>query len=122
MNNKCFCLASLLAISVSNVCAYQVDSFRGFLYLQVKAFDPTLGLPPVHKSPVQPPIVSLDGYTLTFDASCTGCTLRLVNAEGEVEYTTIITSDTLVLPPTLEGEFEIQIIRDNWCFYGYIEL
>ena len=75
-----------------------------------------------NRSPVLIPEVSLDDHTLTFDDSCIGCTLRLVNAEGEVEYTTVITSSTLVLPSTLEGEFEIQIIRDNWCFYGYIEL
>ena len=90
--------------------------------LEVKYDDPTIGGPQPHRTPVQIPDVSLDGHTLTFDASCIGCTLRLVNAEGEVEYTTLITSGTLVLPSTLEGEFEIQIIRDNWCFYGYIEL
>ena len=90
--------------------------------LDVAYNDPTYNQTNPHRSPILIPEVSLDGYTLTFDDSCIGCTLRLVNAEGEVEYTTIITSDTLVLPSTLEGEFEIQIIRDNWCFYGYIEL
>ena len=75
-----------------------------------------------HRSPVQIPEVDLSGYTLTFFDSCVGCTLRIVNAEDEVEYTTIITSDTLVLPSTLEGQYELQIIRDNLCFYGDIEL
>ena len=75
-----------------------------------------------NKSPVQIPEVDLSGYTLTFFDSCVGCTLRIVNAEDEVEYTTIITSDTLVLPSTLVGQYELQIIRDNLCFYGDIEL
>ena len=75
-----------------------------------------------HKSPIQVPEVDLSGYTLTFFDSCVGCTLRIVNAEDEVEYTTVITSDTLVLPSTLVGQYELQIIRDNLCFYGDIEL
>ena len=108
----------LLAISIPllpKVYAAQVP-------LEVGYDDPDAPYQNPNRSPVLVPEVDLDGHTLTFDASCFGCTLRLVNAEGEVEYTTIITSGTLVLPSTLEGEFEIQIIRDNWCFYGYIEL
>lgn len=85
--------------------------------LEVRIFDPTLP-----KSPVQIPIVYITNYTLTFDESCDSCILRLVNDDDEVEYVTVITSNTLILPSTLEGEYEIQIIRDNWCFYGYIEL
>lgn len=123
MNNKSFYLASLLTMSASSVCAYQAQSIGGVaLFLQVRHFDPTPGLPPVHKSPVLPPVVALDDHTLTFDSSCHNCTLRIVNAENEVEYTATITSDTLVLPSTLEGQYELQIIRDNWCFYGDIEL
>lgn len=85
-------------------------------------FDPATGDPDPHKHPVQVPEVDLDGHTLTFYTSCFGSTLRLVNDEDEVVYTTIITSDTLVLPSTLEGEYEIQIIQGQWCFYGWIEL
>ena len=84
--------------------------------------DPQAGQGNPHRSPVQIPEVDLSDYTLTFFDFCVGCTLRIVNAEDEVEYTTIITSDTLVLPSTLEGQYELQIIRDNLCFYGDIEL
>jgi len=83
--------------------------------------DPT-NKPIPHKSPILIPEVDLEGFTLTFFDSCVGCTLRIVNTEDEVEYTTIITSDTLVLPSTLEGQYEIQIIQGEWCFYGDIEL
>lgn len=74
------------------------------------------------RTPIQPPTVYIDEYTLSFDESCNGCTLRIVNAEDEVEYTTIITSGMLVLPSTLEGDYEIQIISGYYCFYGDIEL
>lgn len=92
------------------------------LPFSVRVVDPTIVIGGRPRTPVQIPEVDLSGYTLTFYDSCVGCTLRIVNLEDEVEYTTVITSDTLVLPSTLEGQYELQIIRDNWCFYGDIEL
>ena len=101
--------------SLSNVYAARVQ-------IQVGIVDPTGPFTNPHRSPLLVPEVDLSGYTLTFFDSCVGCTLRIVNTEDEVEYTTIITSDTLVLPSTLEGQYEIQIIQGEWCFYGDIEL
>ena len=68
------------------------------------------------------PEVDIEDYTLTFDDSCLGCELRLVDENDNVVYTTTITSNTLVLPSTLSGEYELQIISGIYCFYGYIEL
>lgn len=127
--NKFFPLALLVAMftllsgvnaKALNRIASSLDS--NFLPLQVRIFDPTIGNFPLPKSPVQIPEVYIEGNALTFDDSCDNCTLRIVNGDDEVEYTTIITSDNLVLPSTLEGEYEIQIIRNNWCFYCDIEL
>ena len=73
------------------------------------------------KSPVEAPIVDLDDHTLYFTTSCVGDTLQLVQ-NGVVVYSTIITSDEVELPTTFEGEFELQIIHDNWLFYGDVEL
>ena len=73
------------------------------------------------KSPVEAPIVDLDDHTLYFTTSCVGDTLQLVQ-NGVVVYSTIISSDEVELPATLEGDFELQIIHDNWLFYGDIEL
>ena len=73
------------------------------------------------KSPLEIPIVDLDDHTLYFTTSCVGDTLQLVQ-NGVVVYSTVIASDEVELPATLEGEFEIQIIHDNWLFYGDIEL
>ena len=114
--NKLFLLAMLVMTLLSLPSS---DAYAARVPLTYE--DPT-NKPIPHKSPILIPEVDLEGFTLTFFDSCVGCTLRIVNAENEVEYTTIITSDTLVLPSTLEGQYELQIIRDNWCFYGDIEL
>ena len=73
------------------------------------------------KSPVEIPIVDLDDHTLYFTTSCVGDTLQLVQ-NGGVVYSTTITSDEVNLPTSLEGDFEIQIIRGSWLFYGDVEL
>ena len=73
------------------------------------------------KSPIQAPIVDLDDHTLYFTTSCVGDTLQLVQNDVVV-YSTVIADDEVDLPETLTGEFEIQIIQDEWLFYGVIEL
>ena len=130
MNKNKFLLLVMLVMMLTtsfNVLANDYDRFtpsltNSYLPLQVKIFDPTIGTFPLPKSPVHIPEVYIEGHALTFDESCDGCTLRIMNAENEVEYTTVITSSTLVLPSTLEGDYEIQIISGNYCFYGDIEL
>ena len=92
------------------------------IHLQVRYDDPLVEQENPHRDPVEAPEVYIEDHTLTFDSSCHNCTLRLVNADNEVEYTTVITSSTLVLPSTLEGTYELQIIQGEWCFYGDIEL
>lgn len=90
--------------------------------LQVEYDDPSHDQDNPNRGPVLIPEVSIDEYTLYFDSSCENCILRLVDEEDEVVYTTVISSGSLVLPSNLSGDYELQIIRDNWCFYGYIEL
>ena len=127
--NKFFSLTVLVMIIASLFCvrsnALNLNGnqmTQSIVPLQVGHVDPTLSNPQPHKSPVQIPEVSLNNYSLTFDASCHGLTLQLVNADDEVEYTTVISSSTLVLPSTLAGEYEIRIICDDYYFYGAIEL
>jgi len=74
-----------------------------------------------HRTPPQAPVVDLDDHTLYFTTSCMGDTLQLVQ-NGVVVYSAVITSDEVELPATLEGDFKLQIIHDNWLFYGDIEL
>ena len=70
------------------------------------------------------PEVDLEGYTLTFYTPCDGCVLRLIDENDVVVYSTVIPTGatSLVLPSYLSGEYEIQIVRGVFCFYGYINL
>ena len=79
---------------------------------------------PIPKAPVQVPSVSLDDHTLYFFTPCDGCTLNLVDENDVVVYTLVIPAGTtsLVLPATLSGNFELQIIRGSYCFWGEITL
>ena len=99
-----------------------VNAVAEVVPLQVGIYDPTYNQNNPQKTPVQPPYVWQDDYTLTFDDSCIGCELRLVDENDNVVYTTTITSNTLVLPSYLSGEYELQIISGIYCFYGFIEL
>lgn len=76
------------------------------------------------KSPVVAPTVYIDGNVLTFETPCDGCVLQLVDEDDDVVYTIVIPAGTttLVLPATLEGTFELQIIDGEWMFYADIEL
>jgi hypothetical protein len=99
-----------------------VSVFAGGVPLQVRIDDPNENKPGGPKEPIQIPEVDIEDYTLTFDDSCLGCELCIVDENDNVVYTTTITSNTLVLPSTLSGEYELQIISGIYCFYGYIEL
>ena len=76
------------------------------------------------RSPILIPNVDIDGYTLTFYTPCNGCVLRLIDENDVVVYSTVIPTGatSLVLPSYLSGDYEIQIVRGNFYFYGYISL
>ena len=114
-----------LASSYSDVMAQVAGNDIGEgIVLYVGIIDPTKPDGPVKRSPIRIPSVSIDGHTLYFNTPCDGCTLRLINEDGEVVYNMIIpeNSSAISLPSFLFGEYEIQIVRDNYCFYGYINL
>ena len=94
------------------------------LILQVMVIDPTISQNPQPKSPVVPPSVSIDDHTLYLYSGCAGATLRVVNALGVAVYTEELyeTTTEVELPETLVGEYELQILRGNFCFYAMIEL
>ena len=114
----------VIAICSLNVSANPVLPFLHPITFNVRGIDPTTPIGNPQRSPIEYPEVGIDGDTLYFFTSCDGCTLRIVNEDGEVEYATVIPTDceSIELPATLEGEYEIQIIRDNYCFYGDIFL
>lgn len=91
--------------------------------LEVTDIDPTNPDKP-HKGPVLVPEVSLDDHTLYFYTPCDGYTLNLVDEYDVVVYTIVIPVGTTswVLPSTLSGEYELQLISGNYCFWGVIIL
>ena len=108
-------LLTLFLIPFVNV---SVDVFASQIKLHVRIVDPTENQPADPKSPVLYPEVSNEDHVLTFDDFCLGCELRLMDEEGVLVYSATITSGTLVLPFYLSGNYELQIIRGNFCFYG----
>lgn len=87
-------------------------------------FDPSsIGHQPP-KSPINPPTVYINDYTLTFATNHPEYVLYIKDENEEVVYSTVVTSATkeVVLPSTLSGDYEIQLVTGNWCFWGYIEL
>ena len=112
-------LAFVLSSSLSGVWA-QGDEID----LEVGITDPTESYEPFEKGPVLVPSIGIEGCTLFFNTPCDGCTLRLLDENDAVVYSTVIPIGTtsLVLPSYLSGEYEIQIIQSNIYFWGYILL
>ena len=77
-----------------------------------------------HKTPTIIPKVSIEDYTLYFNTPCDGYVLRLVDEFDSVVYSTVIPvgATSLVLPSSLSGTYELQIITGIYCFYGLITL
>ena len=70
------------------------------------------------------PFVALLGRTLFIYEGCDDTTLRLIDGSDNVAFTQYITTGTtqVVLPSTLSGTYELQIIRGQYLFYTEIEL
>ena len=124
MKKLLFSLILVLASSFSGVIAQITNEcFGEEIALQASIIDPTKGKGPIKRSPVRVPSIGIDDHTLHFITSCDGCTLRLFNEDGDMVIDMIIpdNSSTINLPNYLTGEYEIQIIRGNYRFYGYID-
>lgn len=76
------------------------------------------------RGPVAIPSVSIDGYTLYINSSHPGCTVQLVDEDDEVVYEVFVAENvsTVQLPTVYSGEYRLNILWGNWCFWGYIEL
>ncbi len=92
--------------------------------LEASIIDPTEPNGDTHKGPVNVPEVSIDDHTLYFDTPCDGYTLNIVDENDVVVYSIVIPVGTTswVLPATLSGEYELQLISGNYCFWGMITL
>ena len=110
-------LTAMLSIPFVGIYAADVDLHEGYV-------DPGGDNGGQHRTPIEVPTVSLEDHTLFFETPCDGYTLRLLDEDGIVVFSTVIPSGTtsLVLPSYLSGEYEIQIIQGYLYYYGYIEL
>lgn len=110
-------LLAMLPLSSTQVYAAQED-----IDLQTGYVDPTIPHGNGPRTPVMIPHVAIDEYTLTFYTPCDGCMLRLFDEDGNLVYAIVIPdgTTTLSLPSYLSGDYEIQIIRGSFKFYGYI--
>ena len=68
------------------------------------------------------PTVYYADYVLTFDSSCIGCTVELVQ-DDEVVFTGVVdTNGEVEIPDTLVGLVELRIRRNGITYVGEFEL
>ena len=75
------------------------------------------------RSPILVPVLYIDGYTLTAGDNTLGSTIRLLDANDNVVFSTYVSIEgDIQLPTTLSGSFTIRVIRDDEVFEGELEL
>lgn len=76
------------------------------------------------RSPEETPIVYIDDYTLLFEVNHPEYVLNIKDENDNVVYSTVVSSTQtqVVLPSTLSGTYEIQLVVNNLQFKGWINL
>ena len=76
------------------------------------------------KSPMLAPTVYIDDYTLLFEVDHPEYVLYIKDEDDNVVYSTVVYSDQtqVVLPSTLSGDYQIELVMGNWLFTGWINL
>ena len=128
MTKKTFLFACLLGMLVPGVRAHhntselvsvQTAEKGKKLPLKAKELIPGIESEPDRRTLI--PEVILQGYTLHFITSCNGYTFRLVQS-GNISYEVEITGNTLTIPTTFTGMYELQIVSGDIIFYTEVEL
>lgn len=90
-----------------------------FIQWQFHYVDPVVIGLPTPKSPVQSPLVSIDGHTLYLYDIGYDLTLRLVDENDDVVYTVCVPAGTtsVVLPSTFTGSFELQLFPGGLYYF-----
>lgn len=73
---------------------------------------------------IEVPLVYIEDYTLSFEANHPDYVLIIRDEDGSVVYNAMVfsTQTTVILPSTLSGDYEINLVMGNWLFTGWIEL
>ena len=76
------------------------------------------------KSLIEPPVVYIEDYTLSFAVDHPDYVLYIKDEDGEVVYTTTVysTQKQVILPSTLAGDYQIELAMCYWLFTGWINL
>jgi len=92
--------------------------------LDVEVVDPTHGSGTVPRTPILVPTASLDGNTFYINSGHADFVVQLLDEDDNVVYQTVMPSDvsSIVLPSTLSGTYQIQLLWGDWMFYGWINL
>jgi len=78
----------------------------------------------IGRGPIEVPLVYIEDYTLTFAVGHPDYTLIIKDEDGYVIYTTTVFSTDIevILPSTLSGDYEVNLVMGNWLFTGWINL
>lgn len=76
------------------------------------------------KSQMQAPKVYIDDYTLLFAVDHPEYVLYIKDEDDNVVYSTVVYSiqTQVVLPSTLSGNYQIELVMGYWLFTGWINL
>lgn len=76
------------------------------------------------KTPITAPTVYIDDYTLLFEVDHPDYVLNIKDEEDNVVYSTVVSSTQtqVVLPSTLFGNYQIELVVDNLLFKGWINM
>ena len=76
------------------------------------------------KTPITAPTVYIDDYTLLFEANHPDYVLNIKDEDGDVVYSTVVYSaqTQVVLPSTLSGNYQIELVMGYRLFKGWINL
>ena len=82
------------------------------------------GGPGYPKTPITAPTVYIDDYTLLFEVDHPEYVLYIKDEDDNVVYSTVVysTQTQVVLPSTLSGNYQIELVMGYWLFTGWINL
>ena len=76
------------------------------------------------RTPIVLPYVYIEDYTLSFEVDHPEYVLNIKDENDNVVYTTTVysTQTQVVLPSTLSGDYQIELVMGYWHFTGWINL
>ena len=112
-----FCLLTFSLVSYAMRDGSPID-------LSTEVIDPEHGQGIRPMAPMQPPTIYLEDYTLLFGSNHPEYVLNIKDEDDDVVFSTTVysTLTQVVLPSTLSGDYEIELLMGNWRFTGWINL